>query len=350
MRTARRDPARKRAVASSARGRVDRSRTRRNLSTGVGRVGINPGPVRRPSTPTAGACQPSAPAGSGRRERAVSATPPRQSASTVGPAPETTAATPSARSESTRARDSRHRRRAGTPGAAVTGRGDQVVRRARRAPPPAGRPAPAFGGRVGVRHRRRAAGRARARSPAASAARRPPPEPRVDGRAGARVPGVGLATADDQAAEAAPGRRCPDGPRAGRQREEPLVGSRTAPSSTQGPGQRQPAHDRGRRRAEPAGVRDALRQCSRTPGGVTCIAAKRRPHRPHHEVGLVEGERRRALPLDLDTRPSASASAVSSSRRSSARPRESKPGPRLALVAGTLTRHGALDEPHAAHS
>ena len=84
-----------------------------------------------------------------------------------------------------------------------------------------------------------------------------------------------------------------------------------------------------------------LVQASRRPGGSGAHRVERRAHRADHEVRLVAaGTASAPAPSTSTTRPDPVTSASSSSRSDSARPSESKPGPRFAEVAGTETRTG----------
>ena len=111
----------------------------------------------------------------------------------------------------------------------------------------------------------------------------------------------------------------------------------------QRPGQREAADDRRRGRAEAAGVRDRVAAGEPEPGAGTPSASNpariarttRWDSSRGTDVGAVRRSPRRPVRR-------AGTSASSSSRSSRARPRESKPGPRLAEVAGTSTRTGPV--------
>ena len=89
-----------------------------------------------------------------------------------------------------------------------------------------------------------------------------------------------------------------------------------------------------------------LRHDSRSPGGCSPISVEGGPHRAHHEVRLVAGHAVGARALrPRRPGPSASTSRLELVAQRRARARASRsPGPRLAEVAGTLTRTGPVDE------
>ena len=113
-----------------------------------------------------------------------------------------------------------------------------------------------------------------------------------------------------------------------RRRRRAAVGA--AGDQRRGPGTT-PADDRGRRRAEAAGVRDPLWQRSRRPGGCAPIAVERRAHRADHEVALVAAaRRRRPRPSTSTARPVVGDLGARARRAGRGRGRaQSKPGPEV---------------------
>ena len=107
-----------------------------------------------------------------------------------------------------------------------------------------------------------------------------------------------------------------------------------------------PGHDRGGRGAEAAAVRDPVHAAEPDARRLAPGDGERRPHRPHDQVLLARlrpGPRpRRRSRWTARTRQT---HASTSSCRPSASPSASKPGPRLALVAGTRTRTRLASRP-----
>ena len=272
---------------------------------------------------------------------------PSRNASTDGPAPDTTAGTPAARSRPTRScvaaspapgspgAAGPRWRRAARPARAVSAATSSAARPALRAASACGTAAGSSpratlvetGCRGDERDRRDLARAARsrtacaARSPAIQAMVRPP------NRQGATLSG------------------CPS---------SSLASGSTSLGSTLAPGQRarrqHAGHDRGRRRAEAAPVRYPVHAAQREARRLAdAQVVERDPHRAHHQV-LFPGVRDvgGALAGHLD-RHARTASPAPRPRRagSSASPSASKPGPRFALVAGTRTSTGSLSPPHA---
>ena len=277
-----------------------------------------------------------------------------QNASTVGPAPDTTAATPSARSASTRASDSGIAGRAVAPGAGSRGwpvsscsgataparrRAARCARRWRRrraCGTVVGQQAPGDLGRQRV---------GRARTPTAT----------IRGSTGERTAYTSPSSSRpeiDEAAVAAPGATLSGWPSSSAaSRKQRVVVEPRGAVGDQAAGEREPADDRRRGRAEAAGVRD--RRCGRR----AAARAAERPARrtPRASRGRRGGTRpaaprRRPAPVTSTTRPVAAAPRPRARRAASrARPSESKPGPRLAEVAGTETRTGPVDEASSGH-
>ena len=101
-------------------------------------------------------------------------------------------------------------------------------------------------------------------------------------------------------------------------------------------GERYPREARGRRSKDSSprssGIR--LTPCSPTVGKTPTAHACRVEHRFRHHVGPVARGFRRALALPRDSGADVGVKFAPRSRRSSARPKQSNPGPRLADVAG----------------
>ncbi len=133
--------------------------------------------------------------------------------------------------------------------------------------------------------------------------------------------------------------RCRGDPRA-----PPRAGTRRGRGAGCDRPRRAPGRDGPRRRSRPRRSRARERagsRCGRSssqPGRLLAQGLERRPHGPDDEVSsrrVATSVRRLARDVDLQT-VRVTRRASSSSRRSRARPSASNPGPRLALVAGTV--------------
>ena len=132
----------------------------------------------------------------------------------------------------------------------------------------------------------------------------------------------------------------------GGQRQQRVVVERVGAAEHQRPGGGEPGHDRGRGRAEAATVRDPVRAAPPRGRAAGRRARRRRPAGPARPgAGGYAGRCRRPPRPRRRTGPSSVTRTTTSSYRLRARPSASKPGPRLALVAGTRTRTGRPGTP-----
>ena len=154
-----------------------------------------------------------------------------------------------------------------------------------------------------VRDGRRAAARARPRSTAGRAARTPRTSTRGSTAAGTAYQSASRPR-DHQ--PAVPGRRDVVGValQPGGEPERGVVVEQEGAAGDQRAGQRDPADDRRRRRAEPAGVRDRVVAAQPQARGLGAHLVERGPHRPDDEVRLVERRHAAgALARDHDLQP-----------------------------------------------